>query len=525
MKTKLRKLLPQLLCLVMLIGLMPITAFAGVNVEEADVSILHPVHLANPDNYAQIYNGTCRINTTINSNGYINGVRWKDLRTGQYMTGSDTFVGGRDYELSLRLITKDGYNFSDTKTVITVNMDAANLVVNDLNHATVTITLIADELYINYTDVVGVNYPEIDDTPDTTIGTDDDNCTILDPTWTDLADGSKLSVNAKFKAGHAYKLSFTLFAKNGYIFPKNASVFVSGKLATLKRNSDYELEVSVEYPTLEEKIPEHTHSPSEWRTTGVYHYKTCTTCGELLDQEDHVGGVATCAEKGKCTVCGYEYIDVHENHTPDTTQWIDRGDMYHYHACQLCGAHCDIGEHVAGPAGTPDAAVVCRDCGYILAPAQSHEHSLTKVAKKDATCTEPGNVEYYACSGCSELFSDSEGQQKIIDTELAPLGHKASDDWKCNEQTHWRTCSVCGIPMTETEMVHEMQSGKCITCGKDAAPDANEPTEPGSSQPQEDDQPQEDGGSKWWISVLVGLLAMAMGAGIAFVFMKRKEKQ
>ena len=77
MKTKLRKLLPQLLCLVILIGLMPITAFAGVNVEEADVSILHPVHLANPDNYAQIYNGTCRINTTINSNGYINGVRWR----------------------------------------------------------------------------------------------------------------------------------------------------------------------------------------------------------------------------------------------------------------------------------------------------------------------------------------------------------------------------------------------------------------------------------------------------------------
>lgn len=550
------RLISILLLLSMLIGLMPVTAYAATIVGEADVLITYPVHLASPDGYAQIYGGTCRVDTSINSSGYVNGVRWKDLRTGLYMSESDTFVGGRDYELSIRLITGTGYNFSDTKTAITIYMEPATLVVTDLNHATVTITLKAAELYINYTNIVELNYPAVDDTPDTNFDTEEENCTIMDAIWTDLTDGSVLPYyGAKFKAGHAYKLSFELWANNGYIFPDNAAVFVSGKLATVTREDDYELKVSVEYPALEEKTPAHTHSPSEWRTTQVYHYKVCTTCGDFLDQEDHKGGAATCNEKGRCTVCDYAYIEENENHVPDTSKWLVREGMYHYHVCKLCGAHCDIEDHrwspkyhsvgssghayecadchafsetvphEAGPAGTPDAEVVCKDCGYMIAPAAGHEHVLTLVPEKDSTCSDPGNIEYYTCSGCSDLFSDSNGENKIVDTVIFPTGHKASDDWQSDGDYHWRVCSHCGEILTETKMVHEMTDGKCVDCcyGKSNVGTATEPQSGDEGNGDGKGTPKSNNGTDVIVMIIVALAAALLGAVTAYFIIKKKN--
>lgn len=131
--------------------------------------------------------------------------------------------------------------------------------------------------------------------------------------------------------------------------------------------------------TIREK-PDHTHTPSQWRTTQVYHYTVCTTCGDMLEQEDHKGGTATCAAKGTCTVCGYAYLPETEEHTPET-KWTACADLYHAHLCKLCGAHCDPQEHVPGPAATETAPQVCTVCNYIMAPAKNHVHDM-----KDGKC-------------------------------------------------------------------------------------------------------------------------------------------
>ena len=201
--------------------------------------------------------------------------------------------------------------------------------------------------------------------------------------------------------------------------------------------------------------------------------------------------------------------------------------MYHYHACKLCGAHCDIGEHVAGPAGTPDAAVVCKDCGYIITPAKDHTHNLTRVAKKDATCTEPGNVEYYTCDGCSDFFADSEGKTKITDTVIAPLGHKISDDWKHDENNHWRTCTVCNEVLTETQMAHEMNGEKCTTCNYDGSKPDNIPSNPTETTPDSTAPQQQDnnnGGMPWWSLLLIGLGAVVVGVIVGVFVLKQKKK-
>lgn len=304
---------------------------------------------------------------------------------------------------------------------------------------------------------------------------------------------------------------------------------------------------------------DHTHTPSEWRTTQVYHYRVCTSCGDMLEEQDHTGGVATCAEKGKCAVCGYEYIDTNENHTPDTSKWVARGDMYHFHKCSLCGAHCDIEDHkwspkphVAdanghayqcadcmacdtqqphnpGPAATETAPQTCKDCGYIITPAIQHIHKLTLVAEVAPTCTEPGMNAYYTCSGCLQRFADGAGKEPLQEGEdltIPPQGHQISNDWGHNEDTHWRTCAVCQDKMVETDGKHALQNGKCTTCGYEEA----KPQETtAATEPREEEEAPEDEmkGIAWWGILLIGFVAAAAGvvAGVLVLKLTREKVQ
>ncbi len=90
----------------------------------------------------------------------------------------------------------------------------------------------------------------------------------------------------------------------------------------------------------------------------------------------------------------------------------------------------------------------------------THEHQLTKVPAKAATCEEPGNIEYYVCNidGCGALFADKEGLNPIAsyeDTIIPALGHDFGE-WKVTRKptdketgVRTRTCKRC--KHTETE--------------------------------------------------------------------------
>ena len=312
----------------------------------------------------------------------------------------------------------------------------------------------------------------------------------------------------------------------------------------------------------------HTHTPSQWRITGAYHYTACTTCGEFLDQEDHKGGTATCAATGKCSVCGYAYIEENENHIPDTSKWIARTDMYHFHACKYCGAHCDIEDHRwsptylyqdaighawicadckatskvevhnPGPAATKTAPQTCKDCGYIIEPAKNHKHDLTKVSQTPATCIEEGNIEYYTCSGCSERFTDAAGTHAIpadMSIAVGALGHTASDDWSYDAQYHWRTCTVCNAVLEETRLFHEAVNETCTTCGNvilsgQAKTDACETEATVESNPAEttqkdqDSPKQEKSGIRWMSAVLIGVSTFGAAVTTTVIVLKKRKK-
>ena len=104
-----------------------------------------------------------------------------------------------------------------------------------------------------------------------------------------------------------------------------------------------------------------------------------------------------------------------------------------------------------------------------------HVHELVKTEAKDATCVAEGNIEYYTCSICNKIFSDSEGTTEVEDVTVAinPDAH----DWNewtttkeptCTEEgTKQRTCKN-NASHVETESIDKVAHNLVKTDAKDA---------------------------------------------------------
>ena len=78
-----------------------------------------------------------------------------------------------------------------------------------------------------------------------------------------------------------------------------------------------------------------------------------------------------------------------------------------------------------------------------------HTHNLTKVDKKEPTCTENGYEEYYTCE-CGKMFSDENGTTEISKINiLSAIGHTFSEWYELKpasyteKGTERRDCSIC----------------------------------------------------------------------------------
>jgi hypothetical protein len=96
-----KKTLTFLLVCVLVLCLLPMSSYAATSIDSADMTIDYPVHLATPSTLVYTYGGAFRVDSQINSDGYKNGIRWKELSSNKVMSASDTFVGGKEYELSI----------------------------------------------------------------------------------------------------------------------------------------------------------------------------------------------------------------------------------------------------------------------------------------------------------------------------------------------------------------------------------------------------------------------------------------
>ncbi|MFD0702859.1 leucine-rich repeat domain-containing protein [Slackia equolifaciens] len=89
------------------------------------------------------------------------------------------------------------------------------------------------------------------------------------------------------------------------------------------------------------------------------------------------------------------------------------------------------------------------------------KHTLTKTEATPATCTEPGNVEYWTCDACGKYFSDENGSNEITaeDTMLKAIGHSYENG----------KCTVCSeVDPAFKAMIIEGANGKWQKGSEDA---------------------------------------------------------
>lgn len=485
-----KRIIALLLCCMLWVSILPMHASAINVIEEVEVTIDEPA-VGNAPQY------NCKVKTEGCAVYKFEPVMWFDKTEGRYLQYGDYFQEGHAYSVQIWVAAKTGYQFS---------VDAYDNIhtTGKINHHTATVYKAYEqdpeeviELYFDFGTLVSIH-----------------TCTPwpvarVEPTCTE----------------------------NGH-------------------ESYYHCTCGMNYADAREEqpvdinswgiIPATGHTESGWRTTQVYHYTVCTSCGDFLKEEDHYGGAATCTEKAKCSVCGYAYGREEPDHRWGPG-WDYKDSNGHAWVCADCKAHSDIKPHTPGPAATEKDPQICRDCGYIIEPAKDHTHELTKVPQTPADCTHGGNIEYYFCVGCNDCFTDAEAKNKIpehMSVEVGALGHTASDSWSCDGEYHWRKCTNCSAVLDETRMLHEAADGKCTTCGyvigsgtvvqeDETSPTApigfGKGTKPSTGASSDDDSNDRDSRSEkkntdWVMAAMVGLVCFGASITATVIILKKKKK-
>ena len=180
------------------------------------------------------------------------------------------------------------------------------------------------------------------------------------------------------------------------------------------------------------------HDWGEWKNTGnaQQHTRTCQRDQSHTETAAHTPGTpANCTTPQTCTACGYEITPSNNNH--DWNAWESNGNGTHTHTCKNDSSHTET-TNCSGGSATCEARAVCDVCHMVygeLAP-----HTLTHTPAVDATCTTPGNVEYWHCSVCGKNFSDSAGKGELTEVATPALNHNWGAWEKVSETQHQRIC-------------------------------------------------------------------------------------
>ena len=161
--------------------------------------------------------------------------------------------------------------------------------------------------------------------------------------------------------------------------------------------------------------PTHAADTSRTESDATKHWNPCanhTDCGKRFNEDDHSWG-----SDGKCTVCsylcshasGYNYTYVNANN--------------HSKTCKTCGK-VENEPHTQKTAATCTAAATCSKCNHNYGPALGHDYT-EKIQddahlKTSATKCTDNNVYYYDCSRCdSNAKNDTSASDKVYTGTVA----------------------------------------------------------------------------------------------------------
>ena len=471
---------------------------------------------------------------------YPEGFRWTDTTKSIVHYNGDRFKGGRDYYVHIALTPKSGSFTNDL--VVSINGKQATIKAKGATYAEVGVEVTCFGTITGPDVRPVVILPKDGNSPDQSPTYAAPQCKNIDYAavsgWYDVETGKKMTSGDKFVGGKQYRVELYCMAAYPYTFDQNPKYLPQITGVDVDSYSfgydDYRgRELIYLTKTFTAITPDHTCTAGPWQCDESGHSNYCTICGKAQAGGAHWSqNDATCAHGKLCEVCGYEFTEPTETHTPDT-KWTACANLYHAKLCTVCGAHCTPEDHVPGPAATETAPQTCTVCGYIITPAKNHRHDLSRVPSTPADCVNGGNIEYYFCTGCNDCFTDAEGKNKIPETDtvlLKPLGHTPTTGWSKNDTHHWRVCTTCAQVIPETKASHTPDKAQCSVCIELTVPDATAPVESAPAitptvpttptAPQQ--VPEKPEKTDPWVIILLALVCFAAAVTATVIILEKK---
>lgn len=468
-----------------------------------------PVTGQSPD-YTAVYSNVNYGAADYNNKSTKNGISWYNETDKKTMSTLDKFEEGKTYSVQIMIWTNDGYEFQyksgSVNVVATVN--GKNAEVSSRTN---------EEVTLYYT------FPKIAEHKHSPLKVDEVNAT--------CKEAGKKAYYFCPECGKNFE--------DAKCTKEIADINSWGKIEKLEHTGG---KATCENRAICKNCGEYYGELAEHSFGSAWDYKDasghahkCKVCGINDTIISHSGGTAKCGGLAKCAECKAEYGEVMQHQWSETPNYTDKNG--HAHKCTICGEHDTVVKHTPGAEATETSAQLCTVCGYMIKPKLSHEHSLAKMDEVDATCTTSGKKAYYYCKSCNAIFSDSKGNNEIVDGSeiiIEATGHKESK-WKSDEDTHWKECTVkgCGEIVVGKEAHDFSKSGKCTVCsyrqesGDDSeqvsdTDDKSDTTPDGEKV--DDVAPAFDNTAMWIAVIACGIVALACIIVVAVVLTKKNKK-
>lgn len=468
-----------------------------------------PVTGQSPD-YTAVYSNVNYGAADYNNKYTKNGISWHNETDKKTMSTLDKFEEGKTYSVQIMIWTNDGYEFQyksgSVNVVATVN--GKNAEVSSRTN---------EEVTLYYT------FPKIAEHKHSPLKVDEVNAT--------CKEAGKKAYYFCPECGKNFE--------DAKCTKEIADINSWGKIEKLEHTGG---KATCENRAICKNCGEYYGELAEHSFGSAWDYKDasghahkCKVCGINDTIISHSGGTAKCGGLAKCAECKAEYGEVMQHQWSETPNYTDKNG--HAHKCTICGEHDTVVKHTPGAEATETSAQLCTVCGYMIKPKLSHEHSLAKMDEVDATCTTSGKKAYYYCESCNAIFSDSKGNNEIVDDSeiiIEATGHKESK-WKSDEDTHWKECTVkgCGEIVAGKEAHDFSKSGKCTVCsyrqesGDDSeqvsdTDDKSDTTPDGEKV--DDVAPASDNTAMWIAVIACGIVALACIIVVAVVLTKKNKK-
>lgn len=216
-------------------------------------------------------------------------------------------------------------------------------------------------------------------------------------------------------------------------------------------------------------------------------YRECSRCGKML--EGTSGTTETTADAVKLPALGHAMKKT--DASPATCTETGNNE---YYTCDRC--HKVYKDEAGATETTVEKETI---------PANGH--TMKRVDKHDATCTEDGHEEYWRCEECGYLSSDREGQNEIINpVKISATGHDLGE-WKVTKEA---TVQAKGIKERACRKCEYKETAEIPMLTADKNTDVKKAAD--KSAETGDDMN----------IALYGLLALAAAAGAAGTLYRRK---